>query len=302
MTTLNHSLHNIVILGCTGMLGSIFERIAHEYNHYQFYLVCRDISRLAPSRLKNVPSNCSYYQFDNIESRTCLNQLIESTSPGSSTFVNCIGVTKQKITEISAESVIYINSVFPKILSHALHERGSRLVHISTDCVFDGQRGFYEQSECPNSNDIYGVSKYLGEAIDPTHVTLRTSIIGHERISTYSLLDWFLSHEDNQTVQGFKNAWFSGFTTLELARIILNIVLTRSDLCGLHHVSAERINKYDLLSLTNEIYGRHIKIEPNLKFKIDRSLDSTPFRTITGYEPPQWSTMMAQIRNLYFPS
>src|SRR3546814_10008065 len=106
---------------------------------------------------------------------------------------------------------------------------GARLVHISTDCVFDGARGDYCEEDAPNALDLYGTSKRWGEVIDQPHaITLRTSIIGHELTTAHSLLGWFLAPPG--PVRGFSRAIFSGLTTVELARVIRDVVLPRTAL------------------------------------------------------------------------
>jgi len=301
MTENNQFKKNIVILGCTGMLGNVFQRIAPQYKDFSFHLIYRNPNLLEPKILSNLPINCSFVSFDTIWSRNRLEHLIQTLPSDRTTFVNCIGVTKQKICEVSAESVIYTNSAFPRILSYLLQLRNSRLIHISTDCVFDGHLGLYEQTHCPNAEDLYGMSKYLGESLHSTHLTIRTSIIGHEKNGNQSLLDWFLGHSDGEAVKGYRNAWFSGVTTLELARIILDIVIPDEGLSGLYHVSADRVNKSNLLCNINAIYDRNITVIPDFEVCIDRSLDSTPFRSRARYEPPPWSSMLSDLRDLYFP-
>jgi dTDP-4-dehydrorhamnose reductase len=172
---------------------------------------------------------------------------------------------------------------------------GARLVHFSTDCVFDGAHGSYTESDRATADDVYGRSKLLGEVDAPHAVTLRTSMIGPELGSYQGLLEWFLAQK--ATVRGFRRAIFSGVTTLELARVVRDHILPRPDLRGVYHVGAEAISKFDLLTLIGRIYGHDVPIDPDDTFVIDRSLDSSRFRLATGYRAPSWSQMITEMRD-----
>jgi dTDP-4-dehydrorhamnose reductase len=171
------------------------------------------------------------------------------------------------------------------------------LIHISTDCVFSGNKGNYSETDNPDAEDVYGRSKLLGEVDYPHAITLRTSIIGHELGSARSLIGWFL----NQTgcVKGYTEAIFSGVTTYELARVVRDFVIPNSKLHGLYHVAAEPISKYDLLQLVNREYGKGLQIEPDDKLKIDRSLDATRFKEATGYVAPGWPELVMKMREYH---
>jgi dTDP-4-dehydrorhamnose reductase len=170
----------------------------------------------------------------------------------------------------------------------------ARLIHISTDCVFNGRKGLYKETDLSDAEDLYGKSKFIGELHDLPHaVTLRTSIIGHELNSNDSLVDWFLSQTG--TVKGYKKAIFSGLPTVELARVIKDFVMPRTDLQGSYHVSADPIDKYTLLNLIANIYGKEIEIIADEKVHIDRSLNSDKFRQATGYQPPSWPILIEKM-------
>jgi dTDP-4-dehydrorhamnose reductase len=119
---------------------------------------------------------------------------------------------------------------------------------------------------------------------------LRTSVIGHELDSAHGLIEWFLAQQG--TVQGYARAIFSGLPTVELARVMHDFVIARPQMRGVYHVSAEPIDKYALLSLVARIYGKTIEVVRDEKLVIDRSLDSTRFRELTGYTPPTWPQLV----------
>jgi dTDP-4-dehydrorhamnose reductase len=188
-----------------------------------------------------------------------------------------------------------VNAMLPHRLSRYCATQGSRLVHISTDCVFAGTRGNYRESDTPDATDLYGQSKLIGEVRDERHaITLRSSIIGHELQSRYALIDWFLSQQDR--VRGYTRAIFSGVPVAEMARIIGEIVLPRPELHGLYHVAAAPVSKYELLRLVAAEYGKTIEIVPDDSVVIDRSLNGDRFTHATGYVAPPWPDLVRLMR------
>ena len=171
------------------------------------------------------------------------------------------------------------------------------MIHISTDCVFNGIKGNYTEKDFADADDLYGRSKFLGEVDYPHCLTLRTSIIGHELKGGLGLVEWFMAQPG--PVEGFTKAIFSGFPTVEIANIIGNHAIPHPQLSGLYQVSADPISKYDLLKLIAGQYGRQIAIEPSAELKIDRSLNSDRFRSASGYMPPAWPKLVARMHEHY---
>ena len=227
-----------------------------------------------------------------VENIDSLTRLFARVRPN--VVINCIGLVKQLIEADDPLVAIPINAILPHKLANLCDVAGARFVHISTDCVFSGDRGMYTEADICDAKDLYGRSKYLGEVDYPHAITLRTSIIGHELAGTQSLLGWFLSQKGS--VPGFRRAIFSGLPTVELARVIRDHVIPHPELHGLYHVSANPINKFDLLSLMALAYEKTIDILPDDKLVIDRSLDSSRFREITGYKPKHWSDLVRCMR------
>lgn len=280
---------NILILGVSGMLGSALFKILSELNYNVFGTVrsFKDNSFFNKSELERIVFDVDVLNFDD------LIKLFHRIKP--SIVINCVGVIKQQSSAKDPLSVIPINSLLPHRLSQLCSLINSRLILISTDCVFDGASGNYSENDKPNAEDLYGKSKELGEIRNEEHVfTIRTSIIGHEIQSNRSLVDWFLNSEGS--VEGFKNAIFSGLPTNELANVIGNLIIPNQHLYGLYHISVDPISKNDLLNLIKEIYSKDIKIIPSDNLKIDRSLNSNKFKSETGYKPRSWKEL---ISNLY---
>jgi dTDP-4-dehydrorhamnose reductase len=204
--------------------------------------------------------------------------------------INCIGLVKQLAEADDPLAAIPINAMLPHRLARVCAVSGARLIHMSTDCVFAGTKGMYTETDFADAADLYGRSKLMGEVDYPNAITLRTSIIGHELTGARSLVGWFLAQEG--PVKGFKRAVFSGLPTVEMAKLIRDYVIPHPELHGLYHVSAEPINKFDLLTLVAKTYGKSIEIVPEDQFVIDRSLDSSRFRQATGYAPKPWPELI----------
>ena len=160
-------------------------------------------------------------------------------------------------------------------------------------CMGAGTRGMYREQDGADAGDLYGRTKLLGEVDYPHAVTLRTSIIGPELGTGNGLIGWFLAQQG--AVRGFTRAVFSGLPTVELARVMRDYVIPRPDLRGVYHVSADPINKFDLLQLVAKAYGKTIDIRADGDLVIDRSLDSSRFRQITGYQPAPWPELIRQM-------
>lgn len=201
--------------------------------------------------------------------------------------VNCVGMIKQRRPD-PAEAIA-VNALFPHQLATYCRDRGIRLIHISTDCVFDGRRGGYSEADPPNATDTYGASKALGELSDQA-LTLRTSLIGRELAGLRSLLEWYLAQD--KPVSGFTRAYFSGVTTNWLAATIRELIVEHPDLAGLYNVASRRISKYHLLALAADAYDKPVPI-PDDSVTMDRSLDGSAFTEATGIETPPWETMMS---------
>ncbi len=167
---------------------------------------------------------------------------------------------------------------------------------VSTDCVFSGKKGNYTEQDIPDPVDLYGQSKLLGELREPPALTLRTSIIGLELRRKTGLVEWYLAQKG--AIPGFRRAIYSGFTTIEMARVIERILLSFPGLHGVWHVASAAISKYDLLrSLTEKLGRTDILIEADDQFVCDRSLCSSAFFKMTGYQAPSWDVVLDELAN-----
>ena len=278
----------VIILGADGMLG-----------HKIFSFFC-DIGLNVIGTIKEINKNNELFitkykknikngfNADNIED---FKKLFYLGKPDY--IVNCIGIIKQ--LKISNDPIISIslNSLFPHKIAEICIKSGIKLIHLSTDCVFSGDKGNYSEENSPDANDLYGKSKLLGEIDYGNCLTLRTSIIGHELGTRNGLIEWFLSQENE--INGYANSIFTGFPTVEIANILYEKVI-KSDLTGVYHLSSVPISKYQLLNIVKEVYGKKINIIPFNNKKEDRSLNSGKFRNSTNYQPPEWADL---IRSMY---
>ena len=207
--------------------------------------------------------------------------------------VNAIGIVKQRPISTDVLQSLELNAALPHRLARACGERGARLIHMSTDCVFAGTRGAYTETDQPDANDTYGRTKLLGEVTGDGCLTLRTSIIGLELARFRSLIEWFL--RQSGPVQGYRRAIFSGLTTVELTRVISMLLADQPQLSGLYHVASAPISKFELLKKFAASAGLTAEVIPDDQVVINRSLDGSRFAHLTGYAAPSWDSMLSEL-------
>ena len=278
----------VMVLGVTGMLGNAMFRVLSENTDLAVYGTAR-----GESSRRYFPANLSSQIIVDIdvENHDSLVRAFAAVRPD--VVVNCIGLVKQLADANDPLQAVPINTLLPHRLAALCQATGARLIHISTDCVFSGTRGNYQESDFPEACDLYGRSKLLGEVDYPHAITLRTSIIGHELSGHRSLMGWFLAQQGS--VKGYNRAIFSGLPTVELARVVCDYVLPRPQLHGVYHVATKPINKFDLLKLVAHTYGKDIEITPSDELVIDRSLNADRFKEATGYVPPEWPVLVQRM-------
>ena len=278
-------MKNILILGASGMLGNAVIRVLSEKTDWQVHGTVRNEGAkrfFQESIAKRLLAGVD------VEQQDSLTQAFIRIRPD--VVINCVGLIKQLANVEDPLQTIPINSLLPHRLARLCELSGARLVHISTDCVFAGDKGGYREPDPSDAIDLYGRTKYLGEIAYPHTITLRTSIIGHELQSNHGLVDWFLSQQER--CNGYTKAIFSGLPTVVLAKIVRDVVIPNKELSGLYHVAAKPISKFDLLKLISDVYGKFIDIVPDDRLIIDRSLNADRFKSATGYEAPEWPTLI----------
>jgi dTDP-4-dehydrorhamnose reductase len=275
----------VLIIGGGGMLGHKVWQLAQA--RFETWATVRTVTpAMQAVGLADPERTCEgvdAFHFETVEAA------LDRVQPDA--VINCVGVIKQLAGAKDPVQSITINALFPHLLARACSKRAARLIHISTDCVFDGSRGNRRQTETPDAPDLYGRSKALGEVTTPGSLTLRTSIIGRELSGASGLVEWFLSRR-GQDADGYRNAVFSGLTTAELSAVIFRVLEEHPGLEGLYHVSAAPIDKLSLLELLNEAFAAQVRVTPREEPRIDRSLDGSAFREATGYVAPTWADMV----------
>ncbi len=288
-------MSKLLILGAAGMLGHKLCQYLPAHGHDVIGVIRKDPDSLL--RFDNVYSNTKLLGSVDALKGDGLERTIKDVKPDF--VINCIGIVKQLQEAENAYLSVAINSYLPHRLARLCEVHGAHLIHISTDCVFDGARGNYTEKDFSDARDLYGKSKFLGETTDgePCAVTLRTSFIGRElHRPTHGLIEWFLAQQ-NQQVKGFARAIYTGFTSLELAKVIALAIERKPRLHGLYQVTSAPIDKYALLLLIREVYGLNINIERDEKFQCDRSMQGKLFHEATGYVAPPWSQMIREMRD-----
>jgi dTDP-4-dehydrorhamnose reductase len=278
----------VLVLGAYGMLGhKLFMKLGAEH---EVYGTCRDIrfnepwSEMFPTQ-KLLPGVRAE------EPGTVLTP-IRGVKPD--VVVNCIGIVKQLDAAKDPVQTITVNALFPHQLARMCEKEHMRLIHFSTDCVFSGMKGMYKPTDLKDAEDLYGKTKGLGEINKRGTVTIRSSIIGRELGTHNGLVEWLLTQRGKQ-VKGYRNAIYSGFTTIEMSDIVGTILAKHPDLSGIWQVASHPIAKYDLLNLIKEKMRLDIEIVPDYEIRLDRSLDGRAFVDQTGYIVPSWESMIEEL-------
>jgi dTDP-4-dehydrorhamnose reductase len=280
----------LLILGASGMLGSTLIRFFSKVGDIEVFGTIR-----SSKNKENFTDDIRDKLIEDvsINSLERLQNIFSQIKPD--IVINCIGLVKQDSSSNDPLQAILVNSYWPHRLAEFCNATGSRLIQVSTDCVFSGDKGNYLEDDFADANDLYGRTKFLGELNYANTVTLRTSIIGHELLGNKGLIEWFLAQNNN--VSGYKNVFFSGLPAIELAVVIKNYVIPNQSLSGIFHVSVDPISKFKLLEMVANEYRKDIKIEPDSTLKINRTLDSTKFRLATGYSPKSWTQLIAEMHS-----
>lgn len=282
----------VLIIGASGLLGSACMRIFNESPGISVTGTFR--SQYNDNQFSHEANQ--HYFLPDVFDADQMEVLFENLRP--SVVINCTSLSKRKLQLNNPLEIIPLYALFPHMLANLCNDFSARLIQISSDGIFSGNRGGYNEKDIPDATDLYGRAKLLGEVDGHRCVTLRTSIIGHDSKLQNGLVGWLLSQEG--TCSGFSGAIFSGFPATVLARIIRDYVLTNSNLEGVYHLASEPISKFTLLQLIAEIYNIDITIVPDDSVQINRSLDASNFNSKAHYTPPPWSELITLMRDDYF--
>jgi dTDP-4-dehydrorhamnose reductase len=278
----------ILILGGDGMLGhTLFGSFRDKY---EVKVTLR--SELEQYRSYQIFTRDNSYCGVDVRNFEKVQSAIEDFRPN--VLINAVGIVKQRKDSKEVIQSLEVNALLPHRLAAECSKFNTRVIHISTDCVFSGKVGMYNEESFADADDIYGRTKYLGELALKNCLTLRTSIIGRELSRHESLFDWFMAQKT--PVKGYTKAIFSGFTTIELSRIIEMMIVKFPEAYGLYHVSSQPISKYELLIMIRHFLHHNIDIIADESFSCNRSLSSDLFQKTFSYTPPTWLAMISELK------
>jgi len=230
----------ILVLGGSGMLGYAVRKVLEQKD---LHWTERQNARMEADNVHNLQAVDMYAEAD-------FDLILRKINP--KYVINCIGVIKPRMMD-HIEASIYTNAVFPHMLARLCKDR-TKLIHITTDCVFSGKQGPYKETAPHDALDEYGKTKSLGECAADAMV-IRTSIIGPEPYNKHSLISWVQKQQD-QVVQGYTNHLWNGVTTFELAHVFQHIMKMDQWSPGLFHIhSPTAVNKYELVRLICQRYS-----------------------------------------------
>lgn len=209
-------------------------------------------------------------------------------------IVNCIGLTTRKLGAQRDSDIIVVNSVLPQRLREWCMAHGRRLVHFSTDCVFSGDSGPYDELATPDAYDLYGRSKALGEVAGPGVLTIRSSIIGLELEGRTELLEWFRTQR-GLSARGFQNVFYSGVTTTTMASIVTELLRRGIQFDGVYQLASEPISKFDLLVLANEILNLNVALAPVAEPRSNKVLRISRYFKDLGIRVPSWREQLQEV-------
>jgi dTDP-4-dehydrorhamnose reductase len=285
----------ILILGVSGLIGhKLYQKLSTRFGDV-FGTLHGDRSRFAWTGLFNGLNVVEHVDVSNFAQ---LEGVLQAISPD--VVLNCAGITKRRPEINLSLQAIGVNALFPHRLAKWAELHNRRVIHFSTDCVFDGAVGNYTETSPTTGKDAYGQTKALGEIRYDHTLTLRSSFIGRELSVHSELLDWLLQQRGN-TIKGFTKALYSGISTIEMARIVGDLIEHHPEINGLHQLSTpEPISKYELLCMARDAFDVEVEIIPDDTFEIKPTLDGSLLRSKLQINLPTWPVMMRDLATEQF--
>ena len=283
----------ILILGGDGMIG---HKMAQSLINFDLYLNSRSNSNYLKEHFPN--STLSDVDFLNQNIEELLNKILPDY------IINAVGITIRRGASNNKKTNL-INSQLPNQIDFWCKENQKKQIHFSTDCVFSGDKGNYNDLDLHDAKDDYGKSKGEGEINSNSTLTIRSSMIGREIYNKTELLEWVISNKNNK-IKGFENVIYSGVTTLWMSNTVNEIIKNYPDLNGIYNISSSPISKYDLITKINTYFNLNIEIERDSSYYSNKSLNSDRFFTKTNFKKPNWDEMLNDLylyseknKNLY---
>ena len=270
-------MKKILVIGIKGMAGHVVFKSLPKLGNYEVYGVARNVT--PTDRVFNL----------DVSNTEELKKIIDLEFD---VIINCIGILN-KDAEDNPHKAIWFNSYLPHLLESLTKNKKAKVISISTDCVFSGKKGNYTESDLTDGQGFYAMSKAMGEIENEKDVTIRTSIIGPElNREGIGLFHWFMTQKDSMS--GYSHAFWSGITTIELAKVIHQTIL--QDIKGLLIVAGNpKIDKFSLLKLFNTIFRNDaLTITENVNYKVDKSMYSS--RLDFDYQVPSYKEMILEMK------
>lgn len=269
---------NVLVLGSSGMAGHIMTLYLEENEK----LNVSNISHRTIINDKTVVMDVTKFDL--------LNEYLNKTTPDF--IINCVGVLNQYAEENKGNAIL-LNGYLPHFLEEKYKDSSTKIIHISTDCVFSGKDGNYYEDSFRDGDTFYARSKAIGEIINGKDLTFRTSIIGPDiNKNGIGLFNWFM--KSTGEINGYANAYWTGVTTIELAKAVEFVIF--NNITGLYHlVPSQNINKYDLTNLFKAEFNREdIKIIRYENYSVNKSLINT--RSDFNFTVPDYVSMISEMR------
>lgn len=273
-------MERVLILGSRGMAGHLIKLYLQENSK----LIVGEVARIEET-------SANYFNID-VTNLAKLDQVLNLFAPDF--VINCIGVLNRD-AEDNPDKAIFLNSFLPHYIARRGTELNFKLIHISTDCVFSGNKGRYKETDLKDGKGFYAQSKALGEVSYGNHITLRTSIVGPEiKNSGIGLLHWFLKSKEKY-IKGYENVFWGGVTTLQLAKAILELINNPAIFGLIHLTNSQKISKFELLNIFNKVFNKEIKILPVAGYRVDKSLIATVLYPDISL-PPTYEKMVIDLK------
>ena len=280
----------ILILGASGLIGhKLFERLSDRFGAvYGTLHRTRDcFSETGLFETDRIIDSVVVHDFDKLRG------VMHSVRPD--VVLNCVGITKRRPEVQIPLEAITVNALLPHRLADWGQKNNARVIHFSTDCVFDGALGDYDEQSHTTATDEYGQTKALGEIRYDHSLTIRSSFIGRELDVFSELLEWFLQ-QNGKTIKGFTNALYTGVSTIVMSQVVGDIIESHPDINGLHQLSSpEAISKFDLLCLARDAFKMDVEIVPESDFVCKASLNGELLRNKMNLKVPSWQEMLAEL-------
>jgi dTDP-4-dehydrorhamnose reductase len=285
---MSSSEKKVLILGAGGMLGHMAVRVLSK--NFEVFGTTRGNRNSVPMLEKFLDKN-SWFDGVNVLDEQEVEKVFNLVKPDA--VINCVGLVKQKMDNSTYVQSIEVNALLPHKLYKLCEKYNSKLIQVSTDCVFTCDPGIKNQDDVPDATDLYGRTKFLGEVDYGTALTIRTSIVGRQISGQESFFEWVLS-QTGKTANGYVNALYTGLTTFALSNVISEVLSGHFSLSGLWQVASEPISKFELMAKLNHEMSLDIDIREDCDFRCDRRLNGSPFNERTLIEIPTWDSMVQQ--------